>query len=198
MLHSNAKFSHQTHFSHVMALRNIDKTVFKKKKNFAVVAHPQSEYRENAHADMLSICVCLLCNFRGLKMGSQAWKAMKEPWSESRFGDERLLYLGGWISPHKVLHRQQQVGERRRIWPQCVEAGWRRKACQHMATLGPGQPRGVDYLAYFSSQLQRWNINGCSSVSDNMGNNFWIITPDLKRGGFNIFLIVFFRLDNIS
>lgn len=78
--------------------------------NFAVVAHPQSEYHENAHADMLSICVCLLCNFRGLKMGSQAWKAMKEPWSESRFGDERLLYLGGWISPHKVLHRRQQTG----------------------------------------------------------------------------------------
>lgn len=71
ILHSNAKFSQQTHFSNVMALRNIDKTVFLK-KNFAVVAHPQSEYHENAHADMLSICVCLLCNFRGLKMGSQA------------------------------------------------------------------------------------------------------------------------------
>lgn len=105
ILHSNAKFSQQKHFSNVTDLRNIVKTVF---LTFAVVAHPQSEYHDMHMLAAVHLCV-LLCNFRGLKMGSQAWKAIKEPWSESRFDDERLLYLSRRIPPHKVLHRRRQI-----------------------------------------------------------------------------------------
>ncbi len=103
-----------------------------------------------------------------------------QPWTESRFEGELLLYLSHWIPPHKELHRRQLSGclfsnssrlGRDRGFDHSVwrRGGWWRKACQHMAALGLGQPQGCGLSGFLSLV----NYNSEISVSTVQSPIMW-------------------------